>query len=293
MLRLLAPAKLNLYLRVVGRRHDGYHEIETLFERVDLADEITLTLRPKGIVVSCDDPTLDCGPENLVTKAAVLLQRTYGITQGAAIHIAKRIPIASGLGGGSSDAATVLLGLNQLWNIGCSTQQLAGLARQLGSDAPFFITESPFAIGRGRGDLCEPLMDKTPTLWHVLVVPPERLSTQTIYQGFDERKAPNSTLTGVWPSITMTLHALCNGSLGELAKGLYNELEPEAIRRCPILTEIQSRLHEGGCVGVLTSGSGPAVFGLCHDAAHAKAVAHQLREGSPAELRVYVVSTFR
>lgn len=272
-IRLFAPAKLNLYLRVIGRRPDGYHDLETLFEQIDLADEIALTPQPKGITVSCDDPTLDCGPENLATKAALLLQQTSGIVQGVAIHITKRIPISSGLGGGSSDAATVLLGLNQLWGLQLTTQQLHAFASQLGSDVPFFIEQVAFAIGRGRGDACESLGHNLPTLWHVLVAPKMRLSTQAVYDGFDASRAGRSResgLTGPAPSLTMCLHALRNGSLGELAEGLLNDLQPEAIRRCPVLTDLHQQLRACGSLGTLTSGSGPSVFGLCRDRSHAQ-----------------------
>ena len=187
MLRLLAPAKLNLSLRVVGKRPDGYHELETFFERIDLADELTFTPQSHGMTVTCDDPSLDCGPENLVTKAAAMVQETCGVQQGIAIHLIKRIPIASGLGGGSSDAATTLIGLRQLWDVRLSHPQLLELASRLGSDVPFFLEEAAFAIGRGRGDQCEPLDGALPTLWHVVVVPPARLSTKDVYRGFDGR----------------------------------------------------------------------------------------------------------
>ncbi|MBI3087928.1 MAG: 4-(cytidine 5'-diphospho)-2-C-methyl-D-erythritol kinase [Candidatus Omnitrophica bacterium] len=289
MLRLRAPAKLNLYLRVLGRRADGYHELETFFERLDLADELTLTPQARGIDVTCDDPALDCGPSNLITKAASLLQQTFQVTGGAAIHLTKRIPIAAGLGGGSSDAAAVLRGLNRLWRLGLSSEQLREMGAGLGSDVPFFLfKEAVFAIGRGRGERCEPLAGLTPTLWHVLVVPPERLSTKEIYDGFDRRER---VLTAPASSLSMCLHALRNGSLSELAKGLLNDLEPEAIRRCPVITEIRTRLRTSGCPGALVSGSGSAVFGLCEDAEHARRVAATLSSSAPAEWRLHLVRT--
>ena len=294
MIRLFAPAKLNLYLRVLGRRADGYHELETLFERIDLADELTLTPHPHGITVGCDDPTLDCGEGNLVTKAARLLQRTCGTTQGVSIRITKRIPIAGGLGGGSSDAAATLLGLHRLWGLPLSTERLLELAVQLGSDVPFFIGEQALAIGRGRGERCEFLTGSLPTLWHVLVAPNTRLSTKEIYAGFDARRARcrgDSNLTDAVPAITMCLHALRNGSRGELAKGFWNDLEPEAIRRCPVIRVIHTHLREAGCLGTLTSGSGPSVFGLCQDATHARQVARRLCARASSQWSVHVVKT--
>ena len=291
VLRLQAPAKLNLYLRVVAHRPDGYHELETLFERIDLADELTFTPQALGITVTCDAPTLGCGPENLVTQAALRLQQACGVTQGAAIHLRKRVPIAGGLGGGSSDAATALLGLNRLWTLKLSTPRLRELAAGLGSDVPFFLQPEAFAIGRGRGEQCEPLSGPLPILWHVLVVPPEGLSTKAVYEGFDRSEKMGRSLTERGSSIRMCLHALRNGSLGELAEGLQNDLEPEAIRRCPVIQEICTSLRRSGCVGVLTSGSGPSVFGLCQDAAHAEQVTQRIQETGASAWRVRVVKT--
>lgn len=267
---LLAPAKLNLYLRVLGRRPDGYHELETLFERIDLADTLTFESHPTTLQLSCNDPALSCGEDNLVLKAARLLQQATGAAKGAAIILEKHIPVAAGLGGGSSDAATTLLGLNRLWNLRLGKDQLLKLGASLGSDVAFFLFDSPFAIGRGCGERCEQL-PVTQSVAHVLVVPDERLATSEIYRNsqFD--------LTAPKPSITMVAHALSNGSLSELAKGLWNDLEPEAIRRCPIITDIQVRLQKLGCLGARVSGSGSSVFGICRDIPHAHDVANRFR----------------
>ncbi len=271
MLRLRAPAKLNLYLRVLRKRPDGYHEIETLFERLDLADELTFEPAADGVQLTCSDSGLSCGEDNLVLKAARLLQRVSGTPRGARIHLAKRIPIAAGLGGGSSDAAAALLGLNELWNLGLAGQQLIALGAQLGSDVPFFLGESAFAIGRGRGERCEPLETRV-QLWHVLVFPHQPLSTKEIYA------ASQFDLTASKPSISIVEHALRNGSaMAGLAQGLWNDLEPAAIRRCPLITQIQSQLQTAGCLCAHVSGSGSSVFGLCRDEAHAQDVAGSLQ----------------
>ncbi len=284
MLRLRAPAKVNLYLRVVGKRPDGYHEIETVFERIDLADELTFEEQSQEITLTCTEPTLSCGDENLILKAARLLQHTGRTNRGVRIHLTKRIPIAAGLGGGSSDAAATLLGLNALWGLELEPQELIRLSARLGSDVPFFLGGDPFAIGRGRGEVCETLQT-TRRLAHVLVCPNVPLSTKAIYESaqFD--------LTAPKPSLTMVTHALSNGSLGELAHGLWNDLEPEAIRRCPVITRIQSQLLQLGCMSAHVSGSGPSVFGLCRDFAHAQDVAAQLQTLSPSSWRVEPIQT--
>jgi len=287
MICLRAPAKLNLYLRVLGKRPDGYHELETLFERIDLADELTFEASSTGLQLTCDDlsavpgtaqagPSLSCVEDNLVLKAARLLQRESGTQHGAIIHLTKRIPIAAGLGGGSSDAAAALLGLNDLWSLHLEQAKLLELAALLGSDVPFFLHETPFAIGRGRGERCEPIHTEH-TLAQVLVVPDAQLSTAEMY------REAQFNLTASKPSISMVAHALCNGSLGELAKGLWNDLEPEAIRRCPVIAFIESQLRDLGCVGVRLSGSGPSVFGLCQDPDHARHVTQRLRATSHAQ----------
>lgn len=273
MIALRAPAKLNLYLRVLHRRPDGYHEIETLFERLDLADELTFELQPSGIALTCSDSHLSCEGDNLVLKAARLLQRTSGTSRGARIHLTKRIPLAAGLGGGSSNAAATLVGLTQLWELSLAPEQLIELAATLGADVPFFLAPAPFAVGRGRGEVCEPVSG--PHLAHVLVVPEKRLSTQEVYT-----KA-RFNLTAPKPSINMVLHALSNGSPRELAKGLWNDLEPEAIRRCPAISSIQKHLRDLGCLTTLVSGSGSAVFGLCSDPVHAHDIAARLRTHAP------------
>ena len=290
--RVAAPAKLNLYLRIIGRRPDGFHELETLFERVDLCDELSFSSNEQGLLLSCDDPQLSCGSDNLVLKAAELLRSTRHVQVGARIELQKRIPVAAGLGGGSSDAAATLLGLNQLWRLALTRPQLAELAAQLGSDVAFFLEPSPFAVGRGRGEQLEPLRDLPARLWHVLVIPPERLSTRAVYEGFAAQPPTEKTgLTASQPSLTMCLHALRNGSLSELAQALVNDLEPEAIRRCPVIHEIRTQLLRSGCAGVLTSGSGSAVFGLCQDAAHAERIAQQLQTFEAQRWLIRVVRT--
>lgn len=284
MFRLHAPAKLNLYLRVLGKRPDGYHELETLFERIDLADE--LTFEPAATLsLTCSEPSLSCGEDNLVLQAARLLQQETNTAAGARIHLKKRIPVSAGLGGGSSDAAAALLGLNRLWESELSSSRLVELAGRLGSDVPFFLSPEPFAVGRGRGERCEPLPTAA-RLAHVLVVPPERLSTKAVYEGgaFD--------LTARKPSITILAHALRNGpALAGLADGLWNDLEPEAIRRCPVIATIQAHLREHGCLGVGMSGSGSAVFGLCADTTQAHEVASRIRRRASGAWRIETVHT--
>ena len=294
MLTIPAPAKINLSLRVLGKRADGFHEIETVFARLDLADELIFEAADSGISMTCSDPSLSCGEDNLVGKAARALQQAGGISQGARIHLIKRVPIAAGLGGGSSDAASTLLGLTELWKLRVSSSRLMELAAGIGSDVPFFLCQAPYAIGRGRGERCEPV-SSTLAVCVVLVVPRAALSTKAVYEDVDRDvvqrplikmpglQAGHFDLTASAASITMVAHALRNGSLRELAQALANDLAPAAIRRCPVIARIQTLLRDLRCLGVCLSGSGPAVFGLCTDERHAQDMAHALkRRGDPA-----------
>src|SRR3989338_5202174 len=183
-MKLLSPAKVNLFLTVLKRRVDGYHNLHTLFERVDLCDKITITKTACRISVRTNVPDLPNDSRNIATRAAELLKKYARVREGARIRIQKRIPIAAGLGGGSSNAATVLLGLNRLWRLRLSKTRLLKLAAKLGSDVPFFILETPFAEGRGRGEILKPIRLKGAKLWHVIVKPPFGISTKHAYQVF-------------------------------------------------------------------------------------------------------------
>jgi 4-diphosphocytidyl-2-C-methyl-D-erythritol kinase len=228
-----------------------------------------------------------------VARAAHALAQAAGVTQGAAIHLIKRIPIAAGLGGGSSDAAAALRGLNELWSLKAPQPLLlVQLGAALGADVPFFLQDEPFAAGRGRGDVCEPIRSEL-TLTQVVVVPPERLATKDVFEGFD-RSAGDLRLTPRKPFSTMIRHALSNGSLSELAEGLWNDLEPEAIRRCPVISTIRHDLLSLGCLAARMTGSGSAVYGLCADMPSAREISERLSRIDHARLwRIEIVHTER
>ena len=172
---------MNLYLEVLAKRGDGYHEIATLMVAVNLHDTLEFKEDISGqILLTCDQPDLSTGPENLVCHAAELLRRRSGGKRGARISLAKRIPMAAGLGGGSADAAATLLGLNQLWELNLPREDLLALAAELGSDVPFFLT-APAAWCTGRGEQVAPLALAGP-LWFVLLCPPFGLATADVYR---------------------------------------------------------------------------------------------------------------
>ena len=284
-LRVRTPAKVNLFLEVVGRRPDGYHEIATLMATVSLFD--TLEFTPDmagGLTLLCDYPGLSTGPDNLVLRAARLLRERTGCTLGAEIRLNKRIPLAAGLAGGSSDAAAALEGLNRLWRLRLSALELASLAAELGSDIPFFFV-GPAAWCTGRGEKTSPATLKGP-LHLVLACPPVGLSTAAVYRAVI---VPERPLDG-----QQIRRAAAEGNVEEIGRNLFNRLQPAAENLCPAVNEVRARLEALRPAGVLMSGSGTSVFALCRDHHEALRVAQGLSAGpwDPAtNPRVHVVQS--
>jgi 4-diphosphocytidyl-2-C-methyl-D-erythritol kinase len=259
-----APAKVNLFLEVLARRADGYHEITTLMVAVSLYDTLEFKEEATGDVrLHCDQPNLSTGPDNLVCRAAELLRRRTGCTRGARVRLTKRIPLAAGLAGGSSDAAATLAGLNQLWGLGLGREELAGLGAELGSDVPFFFS-TPAAWCTGRGERVEPLTPGGP-LWFVLACPPAGLSTAEVYRNVT---VPERPLPG-----TEVRAAVAAGDAEEAGRRLHNRLQPAAERLCGAVARLRERFTALGPAGVLMSGSGSTVFALGRDQSEALRVA--------------------
>lgn len=256
-MRLNAPAKLNLYLNVLKKRPDGYHEIETLFERIDLCDTLTFFPAEKGVRVTSDSRQAPGGPSNIVTRAARLLEARYRPRKGVRIHIRKRIPVAAGLGGGSSDAAAALTGLNRFWHLGLSRRALLKHAAELGSDVPFFMLDTPFAVGRGRGEKLKALKLKGLKLWHVVVKPAFGISTKEAYGSLKRAQ-----LTPSGTDVNMLVRSISKGSRRPLAKLLKNSLEVALNKRLMSILNVKRKLTACGASACLMSGSGSSVFGL-------------------------------
>jgi 4-diphosphocytidyl-2-C-methyl-D-erythritol kinase len=255
--KLLSPAKINLYLHVRQKRKDGFHELDTLFERVGLFDTVTLTARRSGTGVVCRGMGVPGGPANLAYRAAELLRVKYGVTQGVTIRIEKRIPAAAGLGGGSSNAATVLAGLNKLWRLGLGKRELLSLGAEIGSDVPFFLLDTPFAVGRGRGEKLVAVTGKRPKIWHCLVKPPFGISTKEAYGALGP-----SSLTPHRGNAKLLLHSIKKGDAEGLSVRLVNSLETALNKRVRSITEIKNELLKKGALGALMCGSGSTVFGI-------------------------------
>ena len=283
-LRLKAPAKVNLYLNVLNRRPDGFHNIETIFEKIDLCDEITLRRRKRGIKLLCQQKDLPRDKKNLAYQAAeVLLKRATG-AGGVEIRISKKIPLAAGLGGGSSDAACVLLGLNKLLACNLGQRQLHQMAQKLGADVPFFLLRQSRAIGRGKGEKLSPLRLRRRN-WYVLVIPRLRVSSRKMYQ------ALKIALTKPPFNVKIILHALEEGNLSSLNKNTYNSFEPILIKKYKQVLEIKKALESSGACATLMSGSGPCVFGIAKTGKEAVDISEKLK-GRGRDWQVIIAKTY-
>ncbi len=274
-LTLFSPAKINLYLRIVGKRTDGYHELETVMLPLDFGDQIALRSHKTRLTLTCDDPRLPTDDSNLALRAAKTLAETFDNKNGATIALKKRTPLAAGLGGGSSNAAITLLGLNRLWKRNVPNQKLHALAASLGSDINFFMTGGA-ALCRGRGEKIEPIPCRFSGAI-LLVNPGFGISTKWAYESW-AKAAAESRLTAPPPEVSLLLRALAEDDLAGVSRYLFNSLEAPSIRKFPVLELIKKSMHESGARGALMSGSGATVFGLFPDVKQAKISAKKVRE---------------
>ena len=274
----LAPAKLNLFLEVLGKRPDGYHEIETLMVAVDLYDTLEFIDDPSGAVtLVCDDPSLPVDGRNLVVKAALRLRAEANVDRGVKISLHKEIPAQAGLGGGSSDAAATLRALDLLWGTGLGDERLGRLAGEIGSDVAFFL-HGPAAICRGRGERVEAVEMSTP-LHFVLICPPVGVSTAA---AFGALVVPSESRP-IGPAVAAL------GDADALGPLLYNRLQAAAEAVEPSLAQTRELLKDHGpphLSGHLMSGSGSAHFGLARDLSAARNAAEALRRRGPGRVRV-------
>lgn len=276
-----APAKLNLFLEVLARRADGYHDLETLMTAIDVCDTLTLEVRADSAIdLRCEWAIADgnirqqmgdvpVGDKNIVVRTLHLLRSRAGVSCGATVHLQKRIASAAGLGGASSDAAAALLAANHAWGLNWSRMQLMAVAAELGSDIPFFLGTSA-AVCRGRGELIEPI-SSLPCVDVVVVRPPLGLSTPQVFQRCTPANAPLSVapLRVAWQ----------RGRFEEVGRLMTNRLQPAAEQLCPWIAKLRDAFASQGCYGHQMSGSGSSYFGICKSAAHARTVGNRLRAG--------------
>ncbi len=266
--KFLSPAKINLCLYVLGRYANGYHRLAMAMQRIDLCDEVVIAVDDSmhGVATICDSVQLGADEKNIASSAAELILAETGVTTGVRIRIAKHIPVAAGLGGGSSNAATVLMGLNELLHLGYNEADLCRLGAQLGSDVPFFIYRRP-AWATGTGTELEK-MTIAQDFSCLVVNPGIAVSTADVYRSL--RLTKGVELANL-PRFSAKTRA-------ELCASLHNDLEPGVVARYPIIAEIKQQLLKLGALGSLMSGSGATVFGLFSDYEVACKVGSQLAE---------------
>jgi 4-diphosphocytidyl-2-C-methyl-D-erythritol kinase len=271
---------LNLFFEVLGKRSDGYHEVETLVAPIDLFD--TLYFNEEGdtqVRFSCERVSgpggghgsrvadVPEGPENLVVRAVELLRRRAGVCKGAYLRLVKRIPTAAGLGGGSSDAAAALVAANVGWRLGWPRAALSELGAELGSDVPLFLAGGA-AVCRGRGERVEPI-GRLGALHFVVLCPPAGLSTAAVYRVCRPAQQPRS--------VEPLVDALGRGDLRKAGSLMFNRLEPAAESLSPWIGRLREAMRDTDCLGYRMSGSGTCYFGLCRHARQARRVARRLQ----------------
>jgi len=259
-MRLLvkAPAKINLTLDVLGKREDGYHEVEMVMTTIDLADHLELTeIRDDQVAILSRNRFVPADERNLAYQAAKLLKERYEVKKGVEISINKVIPVAAGLAGGSSDAAATLRGLNELWGLGLTLDELAELGSEIGSDVSFCV-HGGTALAKGRGEKIRKL-PAPPACWVVLAKPSIGVSTSEIYRRLDVNNVSHPNTDGM-------IQALQNHDYHGVCRHMENALESVTLTMYPEVLQIKKQMERFGADSVLMSGSGPTVFGLVrHD----------------------------
>jgi 4-diphosphocytidyl-2-C-methyl-D-erythritol kinase len=262
VIALHAHAKLNLYLRVVGRRPDGYHAIETILHCIDVADDLEVVGDSTGVITLETDHDLE---PNVVVVAAERLAARMGTGDGASIRLTKRIPVGAGLGGGSADAAATLVALNDLWDADLDRTALMEVAADVGSDVPYFLIGGT-ALATGRGEKVSAL-DAPKPMSFVLGLSDEPLMTADVYDHFDELPPEDG------PSPAQMIAALRGGDVAAIGSLVSNDLARAAVDLRPELAAKKAVLAGAGALGVCVSGSGPTVFAVATDATHAASIA--------------------
>ncbi len=273
-LKVKSFAKINLYLQILKKRPDNYHNLKTLFARIDLFDRIILrALKTNGIKIKSLSRQIPKDATNICFRAAALLKKEFNLNHGIEIEIQKRIPVGAGLGGGSANAASVLLGLNRYWNLNLSKTKLLKLAARLGSDVPFFIKNVKFALGAGRGEKITPLPKLARLkLWLIVIYPGCQVATALIYEKFDQF----SQLTRPGSNVKLLTSELSQKGAKISPQALFNSLEDVTTRVYPVVGEAKKALLDAGLDKVLMSGSGAAVFAICNNRRQAEVLSRKI-----------------
>lgn len=282
-IKLKSRAKINLSLDVIGKRSDGYHEVEMVMQQIDLYDNITINERNDNeikIFTNCE--YIPKNSTNIAYKAADKLRNVLSICKGVDIHIDKHIPVAAGLAGGSSNAAAVLKGLNKLWSLGLSEKELMDIGVTIGADIPFCILGGT-ALAEGIGEKLTPIDSNIKNTWIVLAKPPVSVSTKEVYEGLNMSKIKNR------PNTTKLINSIKKGNLYSVSNNMGNVLETVTEKKYSVITEIKRKMMEYNALGSMMSGSGPTVFGIYKNYERAKSAYEHL---SIFYKQTYMVQTY-
>ena len=281
-LELKALGKINLGLDVLGRRDNGYHDVRMVMQTVYLYDQIKIErTKEPGIQLSTNLFYLPVNENNLAYQAANLLMEEFQISEGVKITLDKHIPVAAGMAGGSSNAATVLFGINQMFSLGLSQKELMERGVTLGADVPYCIMRGT-VLAEGIGEILTPLPDM-PKCYILIAKPPISVSTKMVYEKLDAHEIQEH------PDIDGILHGLENQDLQQIASCMGNVLEKVTIEEYPVIEEIKSVMKDNGALNAMMSGSGPTVFGIYDDKQQAKNAASKIKELQLAK-QVYVTN---
>ncbi|WP_208560457.1 4-(cytidine 5'-diphospho)-2-C-methyl-D-erythritol kinase [Marinilactibacillus kalidii] len=264
-----APAKINLTLNVLGKRNDGFHEMRMIMTSIDLSDRLTLTSKEQDeITLSCNAAFIPLNKKNIVYQAARLLKETYGIQAGIHIAIEKKIPVAAGLGGGSSDAAATLRGLNRLWALDLSLEKLAELGEKIGSDVPFCVYGKT-AFATGKGEIIQ-LINDFPKCWVIVVKPPKGISSWTVFEELDLMSIPRYDHQRM-------IEAINANDYEEVVQYAGNALEEISTQQQPTIKRIKDKMESFGVDVAVMSGTGPTVYGLTRQRSKAQRIVNGLK----------------
>lgn len=281
-----AYAKINLGLDVLGVLPNGYHQVKMIMQTVGIYDRLTLTRRTdERIVITTDAGELPTGPDNLIYKAVRLLQENKGVSYGVDIHLEKKIPIAAGMAGGSTDAAAAMKGYNELYGLGFSKEQLQLLGVKIGADVPYCIMGGT-VLAEGIGEKLT-MLPPAPQSILVVVKPDQNVSTRDVYRSLDACEKVEH------PDIDGMIAAMAAEDQAGMIQRLGNVLEPVTIRQCAVIPRIEERMKELGALGCLMSGSGPTVFGFFATEGEARQALEKLLAQKELRIRQGFVTTFQ
>jgi len=258
-IEIYSYSKINLTLNILGKRQDGYHNIETIMQSINLADRIFIKEEKEGIKIKCNHSQVPIDAQSLAYRSAEKILKRYRIKKGVKIEIDKKIPLASGMAGGSANSASILVGINKLFALNLSNEDLRGMGEELGMDVPFCI-QNGTALAYHRGEKVTPLSPINPPLWIVIINPGFEIPTKWAYNNLDLsliKREKNNTKA--------MLEALKEGEARGIAKNLFNSFEELIIKKYPEIGKIKDRLIEEGTLGALMSGSGSTVFGIAQN----------------------------